>query len=809
MGKCKRIGCIPVESAMALSFREFLRNRTTRRAGMCILGLLVVFLGHSPADPNPWRSIGPWGVNTVSSFAMAPSEPSVLYSAFEGGPVHRTQNGGETWQEVGSPGAGVVISLAVSPHDSKKVCAVGVGPGAGAFLTENAGQTWARFTSPNLPTSVSALAFDLGDPSTMYAGGLNSVSRSTDSGQTWTQTSVGLEPSDSPIQFATHASVPNTVYMIARWSLHRSTDGGSTWATVLPKVTPNDSIGSVFTWSPSDPQICYVALNGHGLLSSTDGGYTFASLPIESNVTIYGMAVHPSSPSTLHKLSSYYDPQIYGSYLEIRSSTNAGSSWQTTHAITQFSDYSFLYGRGIFIDPTNPSRIYYAKADYGSSDAPNGIARSDSGPAGPWAPKVTGIAGLVVEGATSTSTGEVIARLGGRAGIVSSPPPYTEWREETGPSNSYAMSGSMTSHATNPGIVLGFNEVQVLDYSTWYVFYRRLVEGTWYSIFSGTNDLAWIVLANRYSPGEKIYFWVEEGWGPPKTYRNNGVFWQFDEFATPIEPTSAVIHPDSDDYLIASRVGADPIVESTDGGLSWSSISAGLPAGNVIKVLLDPQNPERLAAVYANRRPWKSNDGGVSWTEYSRPQGGSFTVVSADWVPETGNVLMATQGKGIVSTNGPDLNEGIPTRSPTDLSYNPHTKEILITRSAGGVFLRRLETPGPGRREELAPEPESGATLAGGHASGVPGLEFLGSTLQGPVEIAFTSEETASPSRVSIYDLAGRLVSEHHAGPEGAGTRRWIWDGNSQLGQPVAPGVYFVRLESGQSMLTRKIVRVR
>jgi hypothetical protein len=62
---------------------------------------------------------------------------------------------------------------------------------------------------------------------------------------------------------------------------------------------------------------------------------------------------------------------------------------------------------------------------------------------------------------------------------------------------------------------------------------------------------------------------------------------------------------------------------------------------------------------------------------------------------------------------------------------------------------------------------------------------------------------------LSIYDAAGRLVRQLENGKAGSGTHSLLWDGRSERGVPVAPGVYLVRLESSTGVMTGRVIRVK
>ncbi len=68
----------------------------------------------------------------------------------------------------------------------------------------------------------------------------------------------------------------------------------------------------------------------------------------------------------------------------------------------------------------------------------------------------------------------------------------------------------------------------------------------------------------------------------------------------------------------------------------------------------------------------------------------------------------------------------------------------------------------------------------------------------------------ASPSRVriAIYDLRGRFVRGWSGAAIAPGSHSTEWDLRDASGRPVAPGVYFVRLDTDRLHLSRTIVRL-
>lgn len=79
-------------------------------------------------------------------------------------------------------------------------------------------------------------------------------------------------------------------------------------------------------------------------------------------------------------------------------------------------------------------------------------------------------------------------------------------------------------------------------------------------------------------------------------------------------------------------------------------------------------------------------------------------------------------------------------------------------------------------------------------------------TAQTSIHYALPGSEAVE---ISIYDLAGRLVRQLVERTESAGNHRIEWDGESDSGRRVSPGVYFIRMVSGNNRDTRRVVMLR
>jgi hypothetical protein len=68
---------------------------------------------------------------------------------------------------------------------------------------------------------------------------------------------------------------------------------------------------------------------------------------------------------------------------------------------------------------------------------------------------------------------------------------------------------------------------------------------------------------------------------------------------------------------------------------------------------------------------------------------------------------------------------------------------------------------------------------------------------------------SGSAACLSVYDIAGRLVWQHHLEAEVPGTYRIDWPGTDASGRKVAPGIYFARVDGGRRKGAVKVVVLR
>ncbi len=70
-------------------------------------------------------------------------------------------------------------------------------------------------------------------------------------------------------------------------------------------------------------------------------------------------------------------------------------------------------------------------------------------------------------------------------------------------------------------------------------------------------------------------------------------------------------------------------------------------------------------------------------------------------------------------------------------------------------------------------------------------------------------QKNPEPVQLSVYNLKGQLVKQIFSGTKGSGEQSIAWDGADLHGRKVGTGIYFLRLQSGNKVQTRKLVKIQ
>ena len=260
----------------------------------------------------------------VTPVALDPTNPNILYTATTR--IYKTTNGGTSWSSIsGDLSAYYVSTIAIAPSNPQ-VIYVGCEGGGQVFKTTNGGTNWTSI-STGLPSRyITRAAVHPSDPNTVYttvSGYLSGhVWKSTNGGSTWTNSSTGIP--DIPCNVVViDPNTPTTLYLGTDLGVYHSTDGGASWTDYsagLPNVVVDD-----LALHPTSGSL-RAATHGRGMWeTATGGGQSIAVL------TPNGGDVWPTGTS---QTITWGTGGIGGNVMIELNRAFSGGTWETVVAST-------------------------------------------------------------------------------------------------------------------------------------------------------------------------------------------------------------------------------------------------------------------------------------------------------------------------------------------------------------------------------------------------------------------------------------------------------------------------------------------
>ncbi len=206
----------------------------------------------------------------VQCIAVDPGDPMHVYAGTWDHGLHRSDDGGTTWEPVTDVAERRIISVAVGPADGSHAVAYAGTEPANLYRSDDAGTRWRALLSlRRLPSAsswfypprrggerVRSIAPHPSDPEMLFVGiEVGGVMRSRDGGETWEDHKRGsFEDSHA---LAVHPLAPERVYQGAAGGVALSTDRGESWRHV------DNGVRRRFVWGlaidPADPDLWYVS----------------------------------------------------------------------------------------------------------------------------------------------------------------------------------------------------------------------------------------------------------------------------------------------------------------------------------------------------------------------------------------------------------------------------------------------------------------------------------------------------------------------------------------------------------------------
>ena len=255
------------------------------------------------------------------------SEPGVVYAGVAPAALFRSNDRGETWDEVTAlsehptrsrwhPGAGGLClhSIQLDPANPQRmfiaISAVGV------FRTDDGGATWqpmnrgtrAEFMPEKFPEfgqCVHKLLMASSQPRLLFQQNHCGVYRSANAGESWDEITAGL-PSDFGFPLGVHPREPETIFVLplqgaefrcppdGKLRVFRTRDGGQSWQPLTDGLPQEDAFSSVLregmAVDAGTPAGVYIGTNNGKIFASHDEGDSWMTLA-DNLPPVYSLSV--------------------------------------------------------------------------------------------------------------------------------------------------------------------------------------------------------------------------------------------------------------------------------------------------------------------------------------------------------------------------------------------------------------------------------------------------------------------------------------------------------------------------------------
>jgi hypothetical protein len=358
------------------------------------------FILTSDGSRKKWDVNGPlFGGWEMYHLKESPADPNRLYasqtSSWFGQIVQRSDDGGKTWHQPGTPPGESTTTPDGMPKGESNKFVYDTSPETGKPLTTH--QHYDGTQRPWEFKRVWHLEPSLTDPDTVYAGIEDAaLFRSTDGGTSW-QELAGLRSAKGNLWqpgaggMCLHTIIldrknPQRIFIaISAAGAFRTDDGGKTWRPVnkglksqyeLPD--PDADVGHCvhnIAMHPSRPNVLFMQKHWD-VMRSNDAGESWheisGNLPTDFGFPI---DVHAHEPETVYVVPIKSDSEHYppDGKLRVYRSRTGGNEWEAlTNGLPQRDCYVNVLRDSMAVDSLDPCGLYFGTTGgqvYGSADA--------------------------------------------------------------------------------------------------------------------------------------------------------------------------------------------------------------------------------------------------------------------------------------------------------------------------------------------------------------------------------------------------------------------------------------------------------
>ena len=524
---------------------------------------------------------------------------------------------------------------------------------AGIYKSIDGGLSWRPAHNGLGATRVDSLVIDPSNPQILFAGVLlDDVYKSTDGGEHWQKANI-VSQSASISQVVMD---PNDRLHLLYLSdlIHESMDGGQTWQANILSGCPQDIQNLIF--NPADSLILYASDGGGssceaGVYKSSDGGKTWSLVGLKGEKVSSGALKIDNQTGNILYAWVENTPKFY-------SSKDGGETWE------QHLNIGCLV---MAIHPTDSETVYCTIHDQLHKTIDGGKT---------WAQINThGGSDIIATLSFPPQNPDVLYM--GRKGLFTSTNGGATWAEISnglgnnpvslilGPAqnaNLYALDSSCVFR--KPGPFPNFLHVSSDGGKTWNWVMNRIC-----SPVLGVDGVA------HYWIKGGVAYRSKNGWENPQQISHAG--WIVSSIAAnPHQAGNLLVTFYRDDLSEGN------IALSTDGGVTWESISQVNWQDSPTQFIFDHDSGQVIYAVPKEGDIYRSEDGGKAWGICGQPsiQSYGYDAPFAMDITDSSRVYLATQGKGILISA-----DGCQTWQPSGLS-DVYVNTVAIDPNNSGTL---------------------------------------------------------------------------------------------------------------------------
>jgi hypothetical protein len=644
-----------------------------------------------------WTPIGPSPINQgnsrangrVSSIAINPNNPNVIYQGSSGGGVWRSTDGGLNWtpltDQQATLGTGEPSAIAVDPSDTSTIYVGTSGRfvlniSKGILKSTDGGGSWiilgSDFPAGNTGNadslfagqSINAVIVDPSNSNVVYLGADIGLFRSTDGGRNWTPGTNGFGDARSLVLDPTSPPANRILYAgISGSGIRQSTNGGQSWTQILNVATPavaaalpaGGGIGQVLVdlAPPTSPanangiQVLYASMQGTGgapdplgLFRSIDQGGTWnlqTSAGIATNTQggySFSMSVDPGSPG------DGSNDIIYLGAVGATKSSDSGNNFAAVGPGIHVDSHSTWV---FFPQPSPTPSIVFTGNDGGIWKSTNGGA-TWSGTGGPEPTINSGglqtslIYNIDVKNDATASATLISLQDNGTPQTTGS----FAWTDSQGgdgwdnafdaitTNNAYNSSGFWPAPctrvfiSTNSGATFPPTVPSANDITPW----GLATDQGCYGAPVNTDPSQATVL---YASGSQNLWQTQNGGGAWRIIANIGGAAQLKVARA---NSNNVVAASGTQVFVSTNALAATVGPPT--GVTFANITRNLPNRNVARIAFDPNDPTVIYATMSGfgsaiqpRNVFRTTIGGTAWTDISPPVDLPVNAIALDGGP--------------------------------------------------------------------------------------------------------------------------------------------------------------------------------